>query len=76
MPQEDVMVSQLDRLPSRFPVGTRYVVEGRAGAHGQLSISLRYLQFPDGRQVTLPAEQAARMGSRRQRPGRRATGRK
>jgi hypothetical protein len=47
------------RLPSRFPVGTRYVIEGRAGR-----IRLRYLEFPDGRKVDLPADLAARTKSR------------
>jgi hypothetical protein len=43
------------RLPNRFPVGTRYVIEGRPG-----HICLRYLEFPDGRKVDLPADLAAR----------------
>ncbi len=47
------------RLPSRFPVGTRYVIEGRGGR-----ISLRYLEFPDGRKVDLPSDLAARTKSR------------
>jgi hypothetical protein len=47
------------RLPSRFPVGTRYVIEGRAGR-----IRLRYLEFPDGRKVDLPADLTARTKSR------------
>jgi len=43
------MSSLVDRLPSRFPVGTRYVIEGRAGAEGGLRIHLRYLEFwPSG----------------------------
>jgi len=37
------------RLPSHFPNGTRYVVEGRDGRFQ------RYLEFPDGRHVDLPA---------------------
>jgi hypothetical protein len=63
-----------DRLPSRFPVGTRYVIEGRGGDQGRLRIHLRYLEFPDGRHVDLPVDLAARTRSRRrprQRPGRR-----
>jgi hypothetical protein len=58
------MRSQAARLPSRFPVGTRYVIEGRAGR-----IQLRYLEFPDGRQVKLPSEPAgqSRVGNGRQR---------
>ena len=47
------------RLPSRFPVGTRYVIEGHEGR-----IRLRYLEFPDGRKVELPADLAARGKSR------------
>lgn len=58
--------SRASRLPSRFPVGTRYVVEGRAG-----HIHLRYLEFPDGRQVELPADLAERSGSRVRLAGRR-----
>jgi hypothetical protein len=58
------------RLPNRFPVGTRFVIEGRAGR-----IQLRYLEFPDGRQVVLPSEAPARGNSRR-RQTRRAGGRK
>jgi hypothetical protein len=54
-----VMSSQAVSLPSRFPVGTRYVIEGRAGR-----ILLRYLEFPDGRHVELPDERAARKRSR------------
>jgi hypothetical protein len=53
-------------LPSRFPVGTRYVIEGSGGR-----IRLRYLVFPDGRHVNLPADLAAqaRTVSRARRPG-------
>ena len=53
------MRSQAMRLPSRFPVGTRYVIEGRDG-----HIQLRYLEFPDGRQVELPADLAGRARAR------------
>jgi hypothetical protein len=45
---------QADRLPNRFPEGTRFVIEGRAGRVS------RYLEFPDGRHVDLPAR---RLGS-------------
>jgi hypothetical protein len=70
------MSSLVDRLPSRFPVGTRYVIEGRGGAQGRLRIHLRYLEFPDGRHVELPVDVAARTRSRRRRPRRRAAARK
>jgi len=70
------MGSLADRLPSRFPVGTRYVVEGRGGGEGRLRIHLRYLVFPDGRHVDLPVDLAARTRSRQRRPRRRAPARK
>ena len=46
-------MGQANRLPDRFPDGTRYIIEGRDG-----HIVLRYLEFPDGRQVDLLAENA------------------
>jgi hypothetical protein len=58
------------RIPNRFPVGTRFVIEGRGGR-----IHLRYLEFPDGRQVVLPAEARSRTNARR-RAQRRVAGRK
>jgi hypothetical protein len=70
------MGSQVDRLPSRFPIGTRYVLEGRGGDEGRLRIHLRYLEFPDGRHVDLPVDLAERTRTRRRRPGRRAPARK
>jgi len=63
------MGSFADRLPDRFPVGTRYVIEGSSGGEGRLRVHARYLEFPDGRQVNLPAELpvdlAGRAGQRR-----------
>ena len=61
------MGSLADGLPSRFPIGTRYVVEGRGGEEGRLRIRLRYLEFPDGRHLELPADQANRARARRRR---------
>ena len=58
------------RLPNRFPLGTRFVIEGRAGR-----INSKYLEFPDGRQIDLPTGPAIRSALRRAR-GDRATGRK
>jgi hypothetical protein len=43
------MSSQTDLLPSRFPVGTRYVVEGRGGPQGRLRIQSRRMELPVGR---------------------------
>jgi hypothetical protein len=61
------MQSQLYRLPERFPVGTRYVVEARNSVRGSLRVRSRYVEFPDGRHVDLPAG-----GSHPRRPERRA----
>jgi hypothetical protein len=47
---------QADRLPKRFPVGTKYVVEGKSRGEGQVQIFSRYLVFPDGRCLDLPAD--------------------
>ena len=69
--QEEFMSSLADGLPSRFPIGTRYVVEGRGGGEGHLRIRLRYLEFPDGRHVELPADLASRTRARRRRLPRR-----
>ena len=65
------MGGEVIRLPRRFPVGTRYVIEGRGGR-----IRLRYLEFPDGRKVDLPADLAARTKSRTGAGRRRNPGRK
>ena len=42
-------------LPREFPEGTRFVVEGRPDPDGKTRIVSRYLVFPDGRRVDLPA---------------------
>jgi hypothetical protein len=42
------------KLPSRFPVGTNFVVESRCG-EDQGQIYSRYLEFPDGTFFRLPA---------------------
>ena len=39
------------RLPSHFPAGTRYVIEGRPGKSGQLQIVSRQLILPNGQQI-------------------------
>jgi hypothetical protein len=44
------------RLPKRFPVGATYVVEGRAGARGQLLVSSRYVALPGGRRIDISAD--------------------
>ena len=41
------------KLPSRFPVGTIFVIEGRRSEEGQ--VYTRHLEFPDGTLLPLPA---------------------
>ena len=41
-------------LPSRFPVGTKLVIEGRPRGEGQVQVSKRYVEFPDGTFIRLP----------------------
>ena len=49
------MASRSESLPSRFPVGTKFVIESRGG--GAVS---RYLEFPDGTHIALPMRPPAR----------------
>jgi hypothetical protein len=57
------------RLPSRFPVGTKFVIEGKRRGEGQVHVFSRYLEFPDGTFFPLPV----RPTKRKARPaGRRA----
>lgn len=59
------------RLPDRFPVGTRYVVEGAPDKDGEFLITSRYVVLPNGTELTLPvtpkelARRMARTTSRR-----------
>jgi hypothetical protein len=49
------------RLPSRFPVGTHYIVEGKPGKGGKLRIVSRYVVMPSGiRYDLMPSAQPAR----------------
>jgi len=64
------------QLPERFPVGTRYVVEGSGGSNGRLHIRLRYLEFPDGRQIALPLPGRDRSRSRQGRHSKNGTPKK
>jgi hypothetical protein len=56
--QEVAMAYSLGRLPSRFPIGTKFVIEGRRGGEGQVEVFSRYLEFPDGTFFPLPARPA------------------
>jgi hypothetical protein len=49
------MAYSSSRLPSRFPVGTKFVIEGKRRGEGQVQVFSRYLEFPDGTFLPLPA---------------------
>lgn len=42
-------------LPSRFPAGTHYVIEGRRGKSGKLQIVSRQLILPNGQRFEISA---------------------
>ena len=54
------MARRFSRLPSRFPVGTKLVIEGRRAGEGKVHVIKRYLEFPDGTHMLLPARPASR----------------
>jgi hypothetical protein len=43
------------RLPRRFPVGAKYVVEGYGGEEGKLRVIARYVVLPGGQRINVPA---------------------
>jgi hypothetical protein len=47
------MSIETDGLPRRFPVGTRYIVEGAPDKKGKFRVTSRFLIFPNGREVHL-----------------------
>ena len=60
------MGSKLSRLPSRFPVGTKFVIEGRRAGEGEVQVFKRYIEFPDGTHVRLPARPDKRRTAKRE----------
>lgn len=54
------------RLPSRFPVGTKFVIEARP--RGRSQVYTRHLEFPDGKVLRLPEQPAPRKSGRRCKP--------
>ena len=47
------MTPTANRLPNRFPEGTKFVVEART-RKGRPPVYVRHLEFPDGTKVRLP----------------------
>src|SRR5258708_26486116 len=58
--EEGAMRPLIDRqsisLPKRFPVGARYVVEGRGGEDGDLRVFSRYIVLPGGQRINVPSD--------------------
>ena len=52
------MAYRSTRLPTRFPVGTKFVIESGHRGEGQEPVYSRYLEFPDGTFLALPARTA------------------
>ena len=53
------------RLPSRFPVGTKFVIEGERLGEGQVQVFRRYIEFPDGTHLRLPARPDVQLAKRK-----------
>jgi hypothetical protein len=49
-------LGRTSRLPQRFPVGAKYVVEGFGGGDGHLRVIARYVVLPGGRRINVPAD--------------------
>lgn len=60
------------RLPGRFPVGTKLVVEGRPGGPGKVQVFSRHLEFPDGTFLPLPVRPQQRKSAATARLGRKS----
>jgi hypothetical protein len=48
--------NQSSVLPKRFPVGARYVIEGRGGKDGRLRVFSRYVVLPGGQRINVPSD--------------------
>jgi hypothetical protein len=71
---EGLMNSQANRLPARFPVGTKFVIESRRSRDGQ-QVYARHLEFPDGTFFPLPSRLPAKaVGKARQKTREKARG--
>ena len=57
------------RLPSRFPVGTKFVIEGERLGEGQVQVFRRFIEFPDGTHLRLPSRPDKRLAKRKSTAG-------
>ncbi len=62
-----VVMRKPKALPSRFPVGTKFVIEGNPAGEGEVQVFKRYIEFPDGTTMRLPVRAALRKSTRRAR---------
>ena len=53
------MTQSSARLPNRFPVGSKYVIESRGFDDEGAQVLHRYVEFPDGRIINLATSKAA-----------------
>jgi hypothetical protein len=60
-------MTAIGRLPRRFPVGTRYVLEGLPAEPGQVPVISRMLVLPNGQQFDLTQASAEAVPPRRTR---------
>ncbi len=63
------MAYRTSRLPDRFPVGTKFVIEGKRGGEGKVQVYSRYLEFPDGTFFPLPTRPVMRKSGATRRSG-------
>jgi hypothetical protein len=57
------MAYSANRLPSRFPVGTKFVIESHPSREGPMFS--RFLEFPDGTFLPLPSRKLRKPAGRR-----------
>jgi hypothetical protein len=58
------MTTQANRLPSHFPVGTKFVIESRPARSGKAAIYSRHVELPDGRSIALPSRKVSKLRQR------------
>ena len=52
------------RLPSRLPIGSKYILESRGTMKGSMLVN-RFVELPDGRRIELVARLVPTCGTKR-----------
>ena len=65
-------VAMRKTLPSRFPVGTKFVIEGKPAGEGEVQVFRRYIEFPDGTMMRLPVRARPRKSRQARTPVKRS----